>query len=227
MCLRFSFCLFLCFSLSVHVYIDLHGCVGFRESSLLIICARTAGENYDADKRMKTATGTYFSCSSCSLSLFAAGNAQCRPQLDQRTNRRREKDEWDAKNLVIYFLETYTIRMHSCLHNDDTRFVLPHFPVCFTSPISDSALYKHVERARERERGEMIDRLMNKYTRGGNHWLIHKCLVFLIAWWSDGPAQLLSLVSLSLVTARGIGSFDLLVVLVSSVYHRMSYSCQS
>lgn len=66
-------------------------CVGFQESSLLIICARTA-EDYDddVDKRMTTRIGeSSSSFSSCRLSLSLL--MLCHSRLDQQADRRRKK----------------------------------------------------------------------------------------------------------------------------------------
>jgi hypothetical protein len=84
----------------VYVCMCIYVCVGFQESSFLIICARTA-EDYDEDddeddKKMTTAIAAAAAASSCSFSLYCLSLSLlmlCHPRLDQRTDRRRKKEE--------------------------------------------------------------------------------------------------------------------------------------
>ena len=79
--------------MSVPICVCVYVCVGFQESSFLIICARTA-EDYDddVDKRMTTSTGeSPSSFSSCRLSLSLL--TLCHSRLDQQADRRREVEE--------------------------------------------------------------------------------------------------------------------------------------
>lgn len=131
-------------------------CVGFQESSLLIICARTA-EDYDddVDKRMTTRIGeSSSSFSSCRLSLSLL--MLCHSRLDQQADRRRKKRKKYTKgrNLrVIYSSKTYSTFIHAsvfvCLRNDVVLSIMLEFSFFFVSPMIGLIrpdFYKHNER---------------------------------------------------------------------------------
>lgn len=118
---------------------NVYVCVGFQESSFLIICARTA-EDYDddVDKRMTTSTGeSPSSFSSCRLSLWLL--TLCHSRLDQQADRWREGEDEEEKiwkertyELSILLKHTPTF-MHACvsvcLRNDAGLSIMLEF--CF------------------------------------------------------------------------------------------------
>jgi hypothetical protein len=147
---------FVCVDVCVCIYV----CVGFQESSLLIICARTAEDCNDdeEDKRMTTAIATSSSFSLCRLSLSLL--MLCHPRLDQRTDRQKRKEKTLKNRIQLSILLKHAPHAYAyACTNDAVPPILLHFYACFTTTtIIWPDLYKHDEK-------ETMYRLVGGYIR--------------------------------------------------------------